>query len=340
VIEGRATGLAVAATARSRGVRGVPFTAAVCGALLGAAALSASAQGRGLVRSCCVVRASEPLHVELLRLIGSVAAPAPGLPLAAALLQVVVVVGAAELLLGWRRALGAGLACHVVATLAARAVFAAAPHPLPSLALAQLASRDTGPSALTAGLAAVVLSRERMRTIAASYIAVLVLAEALAPSLAQAEHVAAAAVGILIGAGFRVRERRMRMASIPDDVVDDSTRDRDAIATWVRSPDRTSRTARLGAADIGRRDPRLEVGARHTHDDATKDDDATRCAHAPPMVMTRKDEGMDGPGENDRQKRQIDQRPDEPRAGRRRGDRSDHRLSPQPRPWTQHARGV
>ena len=96
--------------ARARGVAGFSLTIAMSGALVVMAVLDRTLPGRRLVDACCVVRASEPMHVELARLIGSILASAPHLPLWGAVIQVVVVVGIAELLLGWRWVLAIGLA--------------------------------------------------------------------------------------------------------------------------------------------------------------------------------------------------------------------------------------
>jgi hypothetical protein len=86
-------GRRVIALARARGVAGFSLTIAMSGALVVMSVLDTTLPGRRLVDACCVVRAREPMHVELARLIGSIFAPAPHLPLWGAVLQVVVVVG-------------------------------------------------------------------------------------------------------------------------------------------------------------------------------------------------------------------------------------------------------
>jgi hypothetical protein len=199
-------GRRVTALARARGVAGFSLTIAMSGALVVMSVLDTTLPGRRLVDACCVVRASEPLHVELTRLIGSIFAPAPHLPLWGAVLQVVVVVGLAELLLGWRWVLVAGLACHVAATLAARGMFALGPHHLGAFALplSMAAERDTGPSALTVGLAGSLVVRERLRSL--TVVCVIGLATATlfaATSLAGVEHLVAAGVGMLLGLAGR-----------------------------------------------------------------------------------------------------------------------------------------
>ncbi len=192
--------------ARARGVAGFSLTIAMSGALVVMSVLDRTLPGRRLVDACCVVRASEPMHLELARLIGSIFAPAPHLPLWGAVLQVVVVVGVAEMLLGWRWVLAVGLACHVTATLAARGMFAVGPHHLGVLALplSIAAERDTGPSALTVGLAGWLVVRERLRSLTVVYAIGLATGTLLsATSLAGVEHLVAAGVGMLLGLAGR-----------------------------------------------------------------------------------------------------------------------------------------
>jgi hypothetical protein len=199
-------GRRVIALARARGVAGFSLTIAMSGALVAMSVLDTTLPGRRLVDACCAVRASEPMHVELARLIGSIFAPAPHLPLWGSVLQVVVVVGLAELLLGWRWVLVAGLACHVAATLAARGIFAIEPHHLGAVALplSMAAERDTGPSALTVGLAASLVVRERLRSLTVVYVICVATATLLAAtSVAGVEHLVAAGVGMLLGLAGR-----------------------------------------------------------------------------------------------------------------------------------------
>jgi hypothetical protein len=208
----------VIALARSRGVAGLSVTMAMSGALVMMSLLEMSGTGRRLIDICCVVRASEPMHVELTRLIGSVFAPTPHLPLLGAVLQVVVVVGIGELLLGWRWVLVAGLACHVAATLAARWMFAVGPHHLGAFALPMVltAERDTGPSALTIGLAGLIVVRERLGGLIVLYLMVVAIATLMdAASVAKVEHLVAAGFGMLLGL---VIQERYRVAPAGRDV--------------------------------------------------------------------------------------------------------------------------
>jgi len=196
----------VIALARTRGIAGFSLTIAMSGALVVMSVLDMTLPGRRLVDACCVVRASEPMHAELARLIGSILAPAPHLPLWGAVLQVVVVVGIAEVLLGWRWALAVGLVCHVAATLAAHGMFALGPHHLGAFALplSMAAERDTGPSALTVGLAGSLVVRERLRGLTVVYLIGLAIATlAAATSVAGVEHLVAAGVGMLLGLASR-----------------------------------------------------------------------------------------------------------------------------------------
>lgn len=149
--------------------------------------------GRRVITDCCVVTTTQPWPSLFLRLPGAALAAAPNLPAWGAVVQVLVVVGMAERAIGWRRSLGIGLLCHVLASLAGRAMW--------SLTYAAAANatmtptRDTGPSVFVLGLG-IYLLRDRFRrswsTVA--LVGVLVLAAGWS-DLAGVEHVVGAATG-------------------------------------------------------------------------------------------------------------------------------------------------
>jgi len=183
---------------RTGGLRRIPLTLALA---TGAIILSSIDRGRGaaLVRDCCVVDVRVPLSLTGLRLPGSMIAPALFLPLWGSLLQIIVVVGGAELLFGWRRVLAVGLFCHAVATIAPRA-FLLDPRSVGAFDLtwAKVAARDTGPSAMTIGLAAFAFLRERARVLFILLAIGVSSSIVWAPQLAGYEHlVAVIAAGVV-----------------------------------------------------------------------------------------------------------------------------------------------
>jgi hypothetical protein len=85
-------------------------------------------------------------------------------------------------------------------------MFAVGPHHLGAFALplSMAAERDTGPSALTVGLAGSLLVRERLRSLTVVYVIGLATATLFAATrLAGVEHLVAAGVGILLGLASR-----------------------------------------------------------------------------------------------------------------------------------------
>ena len=85
-------------------------------------------------------------------------------------------------------------------------MFALGPHHLGAFALplSMAAERDTGPSALTVGLAGALVVRERLRSLTVLYVIGLAIATlAAGTSLAGVEHLVAAGVGMLLGLAGR-----------------------------------------------------------------------------------------------------------------------------------------
>jgi hypothetical protein len=109
------------------------------------------------------VRASLPLPVELSRLPLSVFLPTPELPLVAAVGQLLVVVGLAELLLGRVRTVALAVLAHSVATLSARLLIQFGPATVVGLTRGEAHLLDTGPSVITAALGSYLLLSYRAR---------------------------------------------------------------------------------------------------------------------------------------------------------------------------------
>ncbi len=177
-----------------RGIRGYLFTAAIASAIVLMWWADHTA-GRSVVAMCCGERVNAPLGVSLLRLPGSLLAPAALLPVWGSVAQVLLAFGIAEAAVGARRTLTVAGLAHVIGTLAGRYFVWYAPAVLGGLPTSWRYALDTGPSAATCGLAvyaAVVLGCPRL----GSLLVVGVLAAfALHPDLAGREHVVALVVG-------------------------------------------------------------------------------------------------------------------------------------------------
>jgi hypothetical protein len=151
------------------------------------------------VAVCCGERVDAPLGISLLRLPGSVVAPAL-LPVWGSVAQVLVAFGIAEAAGGARRTLTVAALAHGIGTLAGRYFVWYAPAFVGGLPTSWRYALDTGPSAATCGLAvyvAIVLGCPRLGGL--TVIAV-VAAFTLHPDLAGREHLVALAVGAALPA--------------------------------------------------------------------------------------------------------------------------------------------
>lgn len=135
-----------------RRLAAVPLTAASVVLVIVFHALALTDAGERLVWSLGGVRADVPVRLVLLRLPLSLFAPAPGLPWWGALLQVAVIFGVAECVLGTLRTLTVSLVVTAAATFFARFLLTLGPdHPL-AVPPAEATLADTGPSAAVLGL--------------------------------------------------------------------------------------------------------------------------------------------------------------------------------------------
>ncbi|MDP9220390.1 MAG: hypothetical protein M3P23_07610 [Actinomycetota bacterium] len=148
---------------------------------------------------CCDERAEQAWPVALAHLPGSLVAPAPGLPLWGALAQVLLVVGLAECLHGWRVVAVVGLLSHVAATVAGHLMVAAGTTALLGLGSAVGSQHDSGPSALVIGVGAFAALRVRSWPLLGLTFAVPVTEAVLRPDLAGREHLVALVVGLVVG---------------------------------------------------------------------------------------------------------------------------------------------
>lgn len=206
---------AVCARWRTRGLRGFWLTAAVSAAVLVTYIADHTTAGHTVVGWCCSERAAYPWWLAIVRLPGSMVAPAPMLPVWGSLIQVALVFTVAEAVLRWRAALGVALLAHLAATLAARFFIWLGPTVFTGLPPRYLHVLDTGPSAATVALVACLAVVLR-----APILGTLVLAGMLSelwarPDLAGREHIIALAVGALCGIALRLRTSRHADRGIP-----------------------------------------------------------------------------------------------------------------------------
>lgn len=182
---------------RERGLRGFALTALVSAAVIVAWLLDRTSSHH-VVTACCGERVGGSLSSALLRLPGSLVAPAPLLPVWGSLIQVVLAFGLAEAAVGALRTTAVVGVSQVLATLGGRFFVWSAPVALGGLPSSWRTAIDTGPSAATVGLAvylAIVLGCPRIGAVVIAGIAVAVVF-APASALAWREHLVAIMVGV------------------------------------------------------------------------------------------------------------------------------------------------
>jgi hypothetical protein len=155
---------------------------------------------RTFVAVCCNERVGEPIGGALLRLPGSMVAPAPLLPVWGSLLQVLLAFGLCEAIVGPWRTMVIAFVSNIVATLAGRSFVWWIPTRLGGLPLYWLRAIDTGPSAATAALAVFVGLTARCPRLGGAVVAGLLVELYLRPDLAAREHVVAIVVGAMCAA--------------------------------------------------------------------------------------------------------------------------------------------
>lgn len=149
------------------------------------------------------VYAALPITTELIRLPMSLLMPTAYLPLWGAILQLLVVIGLGELVLGRSVTLVVAAAGHVGSTLVAR-VLLESPHAA-VLGLTPAIARilDTGPSGATTAVGACLLVGLKMNRSAILLAFGLLLAALVDPGLDAVEHTTALLAGLSAGAGAR-----------------------------------------------------------------------------------------------------------------------------------------
>lgn len=168
--------------------------------------------GDDWLRMCCAEHDGDPLARWLVRLPGSMIAPAQNLPVWGSLVQIFVVFALAEAAVGRMRAIVVAGIGHMLSTVGARLLMWLGPHYLGGLPGVDRHVLDTGPSAATVALTAylaVVLRCPILGTVAGVAIGLATLTHS---DLAGHEHVIAWAVGLACGAMQQVVLRRSRIA--------------------------------------------------------------------------------------------------------------------------------
>jgi hypothetical protein len=186
--------LVVARRWAARGVVGHLLTVAVAALIVLMWALDHTT-ARTFVAACCGERVGAPVRVALLKLPGSLVAPAALLPVWGSVVQVVMAFGLAEAAVGALRTLAVAATSHVVATMAGRYFVWYAPVALGGLAPSWRSALDTGPSAATVGVGvylAIVLGCGR---IGGALVLAIAITFAARSDLAGREHLVAMVVG-------------------------------------------------------------------------------------------------------------------------------------------------
>jgi hypothetical protein len=160
--------------------------------------------GERVVTRLGVVKAALPLDVSLLRTPLSLYVPALDLPVWGALVQVFLVFGIAEIVLGRRLTLVVAYACTLAGTLFARLGVELGPDHLFGFPAWVGYVRDTGPSAAVVALAVCVAIRCRAWWTGGTVALSMVVEAALLPNLAGLEHVVALLTAGLIAASLEV----------------------------------------------------------------------------------------------------------------------------------------
>jgi hypothetical protein len=166
------------------------------------------------------VYAALPITTELIRLPMSLFMPTAYLPLWGAILQLLVVIGLGELILGRSVTLLVAVAGHFGSTLTARLLLESSHAALFGLAPAIGRVLDTGPSGATTAVGACLLVALRMNRSTILLALGLLVAARVAPGLDAVEHTTALVLGLSAGAATRWAYSRTLRASWARSVVD------------------------------------------------------------------------------------------------------------------------
>ena len=188
------------------------------------------------------VYAALPLSSELARLPMSLLFPTPYLPLWAACLQLFVVLGLGELILGRWLTFVVAIVGHIGSTLVARVVLESVHGHIFGLTPALAHVLDTGPSAATTAVGACLLVTAKMNRSALLLAVGLIAAALIAPGVDGIEHTTALVFGVTAGiVNFAV------FAKLSDIRIASSARLRSVRFTWILRTFASLRLAMTGA---------------------------------------------------------------------------------------------
>jgi hypothetical protein len=159
------------------------------------------------VRALGAAQASLPLPVELARIPLSTFLPTIDLPLAAAVAQILVVVGLAELLLNRYALLALAAGSQVLATLSARVLIEIGTATGIGLPASQALALDTGPSVMTTAVGTWLLLRYRAHHLLASLTVALLISACWQNNIDGREHLAALLCGLAFAAAIEPARR-------------------------------------------------------------------------------------------------------------------------------------
>ncbi|GGR83273.1 hypothetical protein GCM10010252_22480 [Streptomyces aureoverticillatus] len=190
---------------RARRLAGVALAVAASVAMIGLHGLQEMASTDRYVRLLSEVRADQPLWVSLLRTPLSVLVPTRDQPPWGGLPRLILSLGLAQLLLGWRRTVLVGYAATLAGTLSARVMVAIGPDHFAGVPAEYAHDVDTGASAAVLGLFTYLSVRLRAPVLCLATVVPTVVGSFLKPNLAGREHLVAF---VLVAAVALVQEWR------------------------------------------------------------------------------------------------------------------------------------
>ncbi len=193
---------------RTTGIRGFTVSAASVGLVVLLWLGRTHSGTRSIVDWLSAVRLSQPVVLVIAKTPLSLIAPAYGLVLAGAVAQVLMVMVPAEVHLGRRRTLVVALGTQLLVNIASAQIVGAGHASVLGISAQHLSDRDTGPSVAVIAVAlatAIVAGTYGLASITALGVAV---ATVIQPDRAAHEHVVGIALGVGLGAWYRVHDER------------------------------------------------------------------------------------------------------------------------------------
>lgn len=161
------------------------------------------------------VSPSTPLPLAIVRLPGSMFAPAPNLPVWGSLAQVFVVFAVAEIWLGVRRTLTIALVATFITTLSGRLMCMLGPGTGLGLPRADYWALDTGPSVAVVTLVVYLCCVRGAPRILTVVVVSMVIEVIMLPNMAGREHVLAILIGLVAAGSAPLLARMRTMALVP-----------------------------------------------------------------------------------------------------------------------------